>query len=183
MSKQNSKRNIYQHSIDLKTIKIVNSSRDDFRKKLEEIPYRGYEVEQLVDGRKIVIAKPGGKSVFGKPKKEDYLVWVYNPLENSLWQISHKQIYADLELKAENDQSSALEAIELLERVHRGEDPDKILAGTTPRNLIGESAEVLLKSYKWIWGQEDVNYPTGKGRDMSMETIAALKIRIQQSKA
>jgi len=33
----------------------------------------------------------------------------------------------------------------------------------------GESPEVLLKAYKWIWGQEDVNYPTGKGRAMSWE--------------
>lgn len=57
------KRNEYKHSIDLKTLKILNASRDDFRKKLEEIPYRGYEVEQLSDGRRIVIAKPGGKSV------------------------------------------------------------------------------------------------------------------------
>ena len=40
--------------------------------KLIDLPYRGYEVEELSDGRKIVITKPGGKSVYGRPKKEDF---------------------------------------------------------------------------------------------------------------
>jgi hypothetical protein len=44
------KRNEYKHSIDLKSLKILNAPREDFRKKLEGIPYRGYEVEQLSDG-------------------------------------------------------------------------------------------------------------------------------------
>ena len=39
----------------------------------------------------------------------------------------------------------------------------------------GESPEALLKVYKWIWGQEDVNYPTGKGRNMSWEPLAELR--------
>jgi putative aldouronate transport system substrate-binding protein len=30
-----------------------------------------------------------------------------------------------------------------------------------------ENPEVLIKAYKWIWGQEDVNYPNGDGRKMS----------------
>jgi hypothetical protein len=112
------KRNVYQHSIDLKKISIQNAEREEFRKKIEGIPYRGYEVEDISDGRKIVIAKPGGKSVFGRPKKEDFLVWVYNPLENSLWQISHKQIYGDLEFKISKNPKLALEAIGCLKRVH-----------------------------------------------------------------
>jgi len=182
MTKEDKRRNIYQHSIDLKAIKIINAPREDFRKQLEEIPYRGYEVEQLHDGRKIVIAKPGGKSVYGKPKKEDFFVWVYDPIQQSLWQISHKQIYADLEIKAQQNPLLALEAIEYLERVHHGEDPVQILNGVHLSDAPGESIEVLLKSYKWIWGQEDVNYPTGEGRDMSMKSILELKYSIQQTK-
>ena len=180
MAKKGERRNVYKHSIDLKTLKIINAPREDFRKKLEEIPYRGYEVEQISDGRRIVIAKPGGKSVYGQLKKEDFLVWVYDPDEGTLWQISHKQIYEDLELKAEKDPSIALKVIEFLERVHKGEEPDKILSDADSMDIIGERIEVLLKSYKWIWGQEDVNYPTGKGRDMSMEGILALKSQLQQ---
>ena len=53
------KGNIYEHSIDLKNISIKNASRDNFIEKLEKIPYRGYTVENISDGRKIVITKPG----------------------------------------------------------------------------------------------------------------------------
>jgi len=180
MTSKKSGRNIYRHSIDLKRLRIINAPRDEFRKKLEEIPYRGYEVEQISDGRKIVIAKPGGKSVYGRPKKEDFFVWVYNSTEESLWQITHKQIYEDIEMKAEHAPAVALKAIECLERVHSGEEPDGILseAGRFDQNVPGEPVEVLLKAYKWIWGQEDVNYPEGEGRDMSMKSILELKTQI-----
>jgi len=53
--------------------------------------------------------------------------------------------------------------------VYNGEDPNQILEDADLKNLSGESPEVLLKAYKWIWGQEDVNYPAGKGRAMSWE--------------
>jgi hypothetical protein len=176
------KRNIYQHEIDLKPLKILNAPREDFRKKLEGIPYRGYEVEQLRDGRKIVIAKPGGKSVYGQPKKEDFFVWVYNPREGTLWQITHKQIYEDLEFKREQDASLSLKVIGYLKRVHQGEEPEEILNTVDESNILGEPIEILLKSYKWIWGQEDVNYPTGQGRDMSMESIVELETEIRKRK-
>jgi hypothetical protein len=179
---QRIRRNIYKHSIDLKTLKILNAPRDDFRKKLEDIPYRGYEVEQLSDGRRIVIAKPGGKSVYGQPKKEDFFVWVYNPIEGTLWQITHKQIYEDLKLKENKDASIALKAIEYLKRVHQGEEPEEILSDAETGDVPGEPIEILLKSYKWIWGQEDVNYPNGQGRDMSMESILKLESEIQNEK-
>ena len=107
---------------------------------------------------------------------------VYNPAERTLWQITHKQIYEDLELKAKHSPEVALRAIECLERVHSGEEPDDILnnAGRLDQDVPGELVEVLLKSYKWIWGQEDVNYPDGEGRDMSMNSILQLKKRVSK---
>ena len=142
-------KNIYQHNIELEPIRINNADKATFSQKLIDLPYRGYEVEELSDGRKIVITKPGGKSVYGRPKKEDFLVFIYNPNDNTLWQISHKQILEDFinEIRALNFAS-------------------------------GETPEALIKVYKWIWGQEDVNYPTGEGRLMSwkeyQEIIAKL---------
>lgn len=67
-------KNIYQHNIELEPIRINNADKATFSQKLIDLPYRGYEVEELSDGRKIVITKPGGKSVYGRPKKEDFLV-------------------------------------------------------------------------------------------------------------
>ncbi len=184
MARKKTRRNVYRHSIDLKELEILNAPREEFRRRLEEIPYRGYEVERISDGRRIVIAKPGGKSVYGRPKKEDFFVWVYDPAEQTLWQISHKQILEDLEAKLAHDASNTLKIIECLERVHRGEEPDDVLGELTraARQMPGESPEVLMKAYKWIWGQEDVNYPDKKGRDMSMESVLALKSRLQDRK-
>ncbi len=59
--------------------------------------------------------------------------------------------------------------LEAFEKVYNGEDPDDILKDISLKNPVGENPEALLKAYKWIWGQEDVNYPTGRGRAMSWE--------------
>ncbi|MCK4752831.1 MAG: hypothetical protein KAS75_05240 [Planctomycetes bacterium] len=163
------KRNIYKHSIDLNRIRIKNSDRESFAEELEKIEYRGYEVEDISDGRKIVIVKPGGKQSFGRMRKEDFFVFIYNPNEQTLWQITHKQIRDDLVEKAENDREETINILQVFERVYNGEEPDSVLQGTNLSIPSGENPEALIKAYKWIWGQEDVNYPTGKGRAMSWE--------------
>jgi hypothetical protein len=168
------RRNIYKHSIDLKQLKIENAEPNEFAKRLEEIPYRGYEVESITDGRKIVIVKPGGKQAWGKMRKEDFFVFIYNPSEQSLWQITHKQIHEDLKEKAKADKDATVEILKAFERVYYGEDPDDILKSIVLNNPTGENPEALLKAYKWIWGQEDVNYPTGQGRAMSREGLKEL---------
>jgi|SRR3989344_3774785 len=172
-AKRPAKRNVYTHEIEIKPLRIRNAPPDEFRKQLEEIPYRGYEVEQISDGRSVVITKPGGKSVFGAIKREDIMVWIRNPEDNSLFLISHANVFEDLQAKGVVDAAAAITIIDALEFVYQGEEPDEVLTRTTLRDdLGGESAEVLLKVYKWIWGQEDVNYPDGKGRGMSWEGVA-----------
>jgi len=59
------RRNLYTHKVTLHKLKVANKPREEFRALLEEVNYLGYEVEQIHDGRKIVITKPGGKFVFG----------------------------------------------------------------------------------------------------------------------
>lgn len=168
-SSRKSRKNIYIHEIDLADLKIRNTPREKFRKTLEKIKYRGYEVEKLKDGREIVITKPGGKFTFGTIKREDFMVWVYDPVERTLWLISHKNIWEDLEEKGRVNPIKTTEVINCLEKVFKGEEPDDVLKDKDWSNLIGESPELLLKAYKWIWGQEDSNYPEGKGRAMSWE--------------
>ena len=169
-------KNRYSHSIDLKKITIKNTSKEIFAQQLIDLPYRGYEVEELSDGRKIVITKPGGKMTFGRISKEDFLVFIYNPKTEELWQISHNQIYEDLQNKASEDIPLTKKLIDVFEEVLNGMEPDDIIDTIKQfRFSTGESPEALLKAYKWIWGQEDVNYPTGKGRMMSWESIASLR--------
>lgn len=169
-------KNYYIHEIELESIIIRNSTPEDFSKQLLKIPYRGYEVEQLQDGRKIVITKPGGKSVYGRPKKEDFIVFIYNPKENGLWQISHKQIFNDILNKATENKEETIRFINILERTFNGEEPNDFIDEINSLNFkIGELPETIVKAYKWIWGQEDVNYPNGEGRFMSWKTINELR--------
>ena len=173
------KKNIYKHEIELTNLQIKNRPREEFRRLLENVKYRGYEVEQLADGRKIVITKSGGKFVFGKVKREDFMVFVYNPDDSSLWLISHKDIYNDLEEKGEINPKETVKIINALEKVFNGEEPDNVLQETELNRIIGEPPEVLLKAYKWIWGQEDCNYPEGEGREMSMKGIRELREKLK----
>jgi hypothetical protein len=176
---QKKRKNIYTHKIDLKPLKIKNMPREEFRRALEEIDYRGYEVEQLSDGRKIVITKPGGKFTYGKIKREDFMVWVFNPSDSTLWLISHKDIYQDIEEKGEKAPQEAIKIIDALEEVFNGYEPSDILQKVKLETIMGESLEVLLYAYKWIWGQEDCNYPDGKGRAMSMDNLRKLREQLR----
>lgn len=170
--KRPAKKNVYTHNIELEPLRVKNAPPAEFRKQLEQIPYRGFQVEQLSDGRSIVITKPGGKFVFGTVKREDFMVWIYNPSDDSLYLISHANVFEDLEAKGIADAAATVAIIDALELVYRGQEPAEVLSKVTLRNdLGGESSEALLNAYKWIWGQEDVNYPDGKGRGMSWEGI------------
>lgn len=162
------KKNIYQHEIDLKPISIRNVAKEYFAQEIINLPYRGYEVEQCQDGRKIVITKPGGKSVYGMPKKEDIMVFIFNPIDNTLWQITHAQILEDVTEKCSENSKEGKMLIELLRRTLDGEEPNDFIGEILKLSFKnGEQPEELIKAYKWIWGQEDVNYPNGEGRYMS----------------
>ena len=179
-------RNKWKHpiDIDLKLLSIKNDERKEFAKRLEEIPYRGYAVEEISDGRKIVIVKPGGKkAAYGDIKKEDFFVYIHDPDEQSFWQISHKQIREDLEAKAAADETATIRILEALNMVYDGEDPDDILKDKTLSYPSGEDPEVIMKVYKWIWGQEDVNYPPPKfeGRAMSWQPLKELLHNLREA--
>ena len=118
------------------------------------VPYLLYEVETLSTGEKIVINKPGGKRSWGRLSKNDFMVFIYSPDNEGLWLISHPEIYGLLD-------------------VCNGLEPDNVIVNRKLKNIIGIETEKLLKVYKWIWGQEDCNYPTAEGRWLSMNAILA----------
>jgi hypothetical protein len=108
------------------------------------------------------------------------MVWIFNPADNTLWLISHKNVIEDLEEKANVNATETIRIIDALQRVFDGEEPDDILKAMKFQNPCGQQPEVLLKVYKWIWGQEDCNYPPPlQGRDMSMEAIKDLKEKLK----
>ena len=171
----NTIRNKYNHSIDLKKIYIRNMERKAFIQAIIDIEYRGYEVEQLGDGRKIAITKPGAKKAFGRPYKEDIMVFIFDPIDNSLWQISHEQILEDVKAKIGEDKKQGKLLLDYLEKTYKGEEPEDFIEEIRNLNFtLGETPEALIKAYKWIWGQEDVNYPTKAGRALSWQGFQVL---------
>ena len=147
------------------------------REVLNNLPFIAYHVETLEDGRKICITKPGGKQFFGVIQPNDFMVWVYDEARRDRWRISHKEIYEDIEAKLMANPALCAAFIDKLLEVCNGSDPNEI-AKVCPlaqfSELPGFPSELILKTYKWIWVQEDCNYPTGEGRWMSMNPILEL---------
>ena len=99
------------------------------------------------------------------------MVFIFNPREQSLWLISHSEISDDIADKYEYDEREALLLIEGLYNVCCGDEPEGVIERLQLRDTIGIPVETILKVYKWIWGQEDCNYPTKSGRWLSMNTL------------
>lgn len=164
--------NYFSYPVKLVPLSVKNSNRDDFRTQLLNIPYLLYEVEKVSDGTSIVINKPGGKKNFGRMSKNDLQVFIYNPQTSNLWLISHKEISEDLSSKFSISQEKTLTIIKGLYRVCSGEEPDDVISSLKINDdLTDLKVETIYKTYKWIWGQEDCNYPNKKGRWLSMEDI------------
>ena len=164
-------RNKFQYKANLIPLHIKNNKQDKFRDELYNIPYLLYEVEQLENGDKVVLNKPGGKRNFGRLSRDDFMVFLYETREDTLWLISHSEISDDIAEKYEYDSSNAYELIKGLYLVCCGEEPDNVIDRLKLKNSVGLPIDAILKLYKWIWGQEDCNYPTKQGRWLSMNGI------------
>ncbi len=162
---------IFKYNVNLVPLSIDNQERNAFRDELNNIPYLLYEVENLATGEKVAINKPGGKRNFGRLSRDDFMVFIFNPHEQSLWLISHGEISDDIAEKYEYDKAQALLLIKGLYYVCSGAEPDDVIARLQLGDTVGIPVETILKVYKWIWGQEDCNYPTKEGRWLSMRAL------------
>jgi hypothetical protein len=157
-------------------LSVSNDARERVCTVLNDLPFLAYHVENLADGRKVCITKPGGKSTFGYMKVNDFMVWVYDDNKKDRWRISHQEIADDMRAKLQADKQLASEFIDVLNRVCEGAEPNDLL--DLPPGfaaLPGFPPDLVLKVYKWIWIQEDCNYPKAQGRWMSMKGILALR--------
>lgn len=162
---------IFKYNVNLVPLYIENQEQNTFRDELNNIPYLLYEVENLETGEIIAINKPGGKRNFGRLSRDDFMVFIFNPYEQSLWLISHSEISDDIADKYDYNQEQALLLIEGLYNVCCGDEPDDVIDKLQLKDTIGIPVETILKVYKWIWGQEDCNYPTKEGRWLSMNAL------------
>lgn len=162
---------IFRYNVNLVPLRIENQEQNAFRDELNSIPYLLYEVEKLTTGEIIAINKPGGKRNFGRLSRDDFMVFVFNPSDQSLWLISHGEISDDIATKYDYNNEKALLLIEGLYNVCCGGEPDDVMNRLHLQDTVGIPVETILKVYKWIWGQEDCNYPTKAGRWLSMNAL------------
>ncbi len=161
----------FRHDVHLVPLNVPNSEQENFRNRLLEIPYLLYEVETLSNGDKIVINKPGGKRSFGRLCREDFMVFICHLSDNTLWLISHAELFEDIMRKRDYDYNKSLELVHGLYLTCCGQEPDNVISHLGLSDTVGLPIETVLKVYKWIWGQEDCNYPTKQGRWLSMDAI------------
>lgn len=50
-------------------------------------------------------------------------------------------------------------------------DIDLVFSGKPPSNSYNGFEEVILEFLKWVFIQEDINYPRGKGRKLTLEAL------------
>lgn len=162
---------IFKYNVNLVPLTIENQEQNAFRDELYNIPYLLYEVEQLANGEIIAINKPGGKRNFGRLSRDDFMVFIFNPYEQSLWLISHSEISNDIAEKYNFNRNATVDLIKGLYCVCCGAEPDDVIADLHLEDTVGIPVETILKVYKWIWGQEDCNYPTKEGRWLSMNAL------------
>lgn len=155
--------------------RIRNAPPAEFREQILKLPQLAYDMEDLRDGRKVVVTKPGGKSA------DNIMVWIYEGPEGAHWRPSHGLIYNDLEQKLIYNTRQGLAVIEALEQAFQGRDPENIIKENPNlgEDLPGLPVDLILKAYKWVWVQEDCNYPPPRfhGREMSMRAIRNLRAR------
>ena len=127
-----------------------------------------YFVETLSDGRRIYLYRP---TYLNRGIDFQVTVEKYDGLENG--RPSHEDIFEDLKGKKANNPQTYPKLIEAITRVWNCEEPDVVLRDYPQLNFTcGHSVELLLKSLKWLFIEQDVTYWNYVGRE---KLLAAIK--------
>ncbi len=153
------------------------NSRNEMRKYvvlkfMEEEPGHGigelvsrykYIVENFKDGRKLYLIRPARyKMGF------DFQIWMENwNQSNRNKKPSYQDIIHDLECKQEESQYKFNILLNCIEKIYICEDDDRILDWLKTKNIdfsTGEKVDVLLKTIKWMFIEQDIRYWNFSGR-------------------
>lgn len=163
--------NEFNYEVNLVDLKIDNAPRGVIEKRINDVPYLLYKVETLANGEFVAINKPGGKRNFGRLSRNDFMVFIITNNCHTLNLISHKDFLEDFDKKfAVNEELTKTMLLELYNVCIGNQASDDVYDNSLFKILPGLSVEKILKVYKWIWAQEDCNYPKGDGRWLSMNS-------------
>lgn len=120
-----------------------------------------YFVEKTEDGKKIYLKRPTFLN-----KGIDFQVWVEKFDGENDKRPSHKDIFEDLKLKKAENSNEIPELVKAIDRVWNCEEPDEVLKDLNVSFKQGFSVELLLKSLKWLFIEQDITYWNYDGRGM-----------------
>ncbi len=152
------------------------SNRNELRKLIiqrlwKEIPGEGrgdmtshylYYVENLSDGNRIFLTRPAVKR-----QGFDFLIHVENyRFLNGRDNPKHEDITADLRAKKEAEPALYISLKGLIDKVFLCNDPNDFLAETNISFSNGLPVDVILKTCKWFFIEQDIRYWNYSGRGM-----------------
>ena len=133
-----------------------------------------YFVEQLADGKRIYLERPGALN-----KGCDFVIfiedlYVYKNGNNK--PPSHKDLYADLKKKKKHLSLRIWQyLIDSIEAIHLIQHPSiQLKSERAVDSLAPMSAEQIRLLCKWFFIEQDLTYWSGQGRDMLWNRIKSL---------
>jgi len=155
-------------------------TREELRRRvveafLEEQPGEGrptkyhYVVETLMDGRKIYLRRPTRRRSF------DFEVWVEKWARGEDIRPGYDKITCDLKNKLAEGPAKSETLYEAITRAHQCEEPDSILKDYPDLSFKkGENIELILKTLKWMFIEEDIHYWNYSGRNMLKSALDSI---------
>jgi len=125
-----------------------------------------YNVEKLKDGRLIYLLKPTWLN-----KGIDFQVMVEKFKDGKDARPSHKDIFEDLKIKKQENKTEYDVLKKIIHKIWLCENPDDVLK--TNKLTFGQShsVELILKSLKWLFIEQDITYWNYDGRGMLKREI------------
>lgn len=120
-----------------------------------------YFVEMLKGGNRVYLLRPTFLN-----KGIDFQVWVERFDGAVDKRPSHKDLVADIQRKVKEKPKQMTGLLTAIERVWNCEEPDLVLSETNLKFNSGLSSELVLKSLKWLFIEQDVTYWNYDGRMM-----------------
>lgn len=127
-----------------------------------------YDVERLNDGRVIYLLRPTFLN-----KGIDFQVWVERFDGSTDARPSHPGIIGDLKGKRDERPGDWPRLFSAVERVWNCESPDRVLESCGLKYESGLDLELVFKSLKWLFIEQDVTYWNYDGRMMLLSAIRA----------
>lgn len=108
-------------------------------------------VKTFSDGSQLIIEKPGYKK-----NKNDFKI-IYKLKTEEEKPYKHKEIF-DMVKNSPNKDNLI-------------KDIDLVCDGKQPSNNYNDFEEVILEFLKWVFVEEDINYPGGEGRNYTLDAL------------